>query len=236
MRVPIVRLPDQVLVPVAPSYTSNLFQAGKPGRAVVRAEDLLAIRIELRNLAVTPGTPPRLRKSGTAAAHLILHFPPQSITEETFFETRPAGTTNPKRPDGTNDKDDPPGGTETPKPPPVRARIAGESRLAFAVPDGFDIPYTLEGVLAACRDLALSVPANAAAPGSAGLSLSLRELFAADVARLDPRQRRALQSLGVEERLAGIVPLNLDMEVLTDPAAPRPRIAGTAAAAARPSP
>lgn len=197
VRAPIVRLPDQVLVPVAPSYTSNLFQAGKPGRAVVRAEDLLAIRIELRNLAVTPGTPPRLRKSGTAAAHLILHFPPQSITEETFFETRPAGTTNPKRPDGTNDKDDPPGGTETPKPPPVRARIAGESRLAFAVPDGFDIPYTLEGVLAACRDLALSVPANAAAPGSAGLSLSLRELFAADVARLDPRQRRTLTSFAL---------------------------------------
>lgn len=43
-----------------------------------------------------------------------------------------------------------------------------------------------------------------------------------------PRQRRALQSMGVEERLAGIVPLNLDMEVLTDPAAPRPRIAAAA--------
>lgn len=43
-----------------------------------------------------------------------------------------------------------------------------------------------------------------------------------------PRQRRALQSMGVEERLAGIVPLNLDMEVLTDPVAPRPRIAAAA--------
>ncbi|WP_137128264.1 aspartate/glutamate racemase family protein [Roseomonas sp. HF4] len=43
-----------------------------------------------------------------------------------------------------------------------------------------------------------------------------------------PRQRRALQSLGVEDRLAGIVPLNLDMEVLTDPVAPRARIAAAA--------
>jgi allantoin racemase len=36
-----------------------------------------------------------------------------------------------------------------------------------------------------------------------------------------PRQRRALQAMGVETRLAGIIPLNLDMEVLTDPVAPR---------------
>jgi Asp/Glu/hydantoin racemase len=46
--------------------------------------------------------------------------------------------------------------------------------------------------------------------------------------RSKPRQRRALQSMGVEDRLAGIVPLNLDMEVLTDPVAPRARIAAAA--------
>ncbi len=43
-----------------------------------------------------------------------------------------------------------------------------------------------------------------------------------------PRQRRALQALGVEGRLAGVVPLNLDMEVLTDPVAPRARLAEAA--------
>jgi Asp/Glu/hydantoin racemase len=43
-----------------------------------------------------------------------------------------------------------------------------------------------------------------------------------------PRQRRALQALGVEGRLAGTVPLNLDMEVLTDPVAPRARLAEAA--------
>jgi Asp/Glu/hydantoin racemase len=44
-----------------------------------------------------------------------------------------------------------------------------------------------------------------------------------------PRQRRALQAMGVEGRLAGHIPLNLPMEVLTDPAAPR----GALIAAAR---
>lgn len=43
-----------------------------------------------------------------------------------------------------------------------------------------------------------------------------------------PRQRRALQSLGVESRLVASIPLNLDMEVLTDPSAPRPRLAEAA--------
>jgi allantoin racemase len=36
-----------------------------------------------------------------------------------------------------------------------------------------------------------------------------------------PRQRRILQSMGVEDRLAGTIALNLDMEVLTDPVKPR---------------
>ena len=43
-----------------------------------------------------------------------------------------------------------------------------------------------------------------------------------------PRQRRALQAMGVESRLVGTVPLNLDMEVLTDPVAPRARLAEAA--------
>jgi Asp/Glu/hydantoin racemase len=45
-----------------------------------------------------------------------------------------------------------------------------------------------------------------------------------------PRQRRALQALGVESRLAGSIALNLDMELLTDPVAPRIRIAEAAEA------
>lgn len=46
------------------------------------------------------------------------------------------------------------------------------------------------------------------------------------------RQRRVLQSMGVEARLSGWEPLNLPMETLTDPVAPRSRIAAAARALA----
>ena len=61
----------------------------------------------------------------------------------------------------------------------------------------------------------------------------LRSAVAAALARADrfgiiafgdpslPRQRRSLQAMGVESRLLGHIPLNLPMEELTDPAAPR---------------
>ncbi|GAA0586056.1 aspartate/glutamate racemase family protein [Craurococcus roseus] len=47
-----------------------------------------------------------------------------------------------------------------------------------------------------------------------------------------PRQRRVLQAMGVEARLSGWEPLNLPMETLTDPVAPRGRIAAAARALA----
>ncbi|MBR0668831.1 Asp/Glu racemase [Roseomonas hellenica] len=43
-----------------------------------------------------------------------------------------------------------------------------------------------------------------------------------------PRHRRALQAMGVEARHTGTVSLNLDMEVLTDPVAPRARLCAAA--------
>lgn len=43
-----------------------------------------------------------------------------------------------------------------------------------------------------------------------------------------PRQRRVLQSMGVEQRLSGYIPLNLPMETLTDPVAPRARLQAVA--------
>jgi Asp/Glu/hydantoin racemase len=45
-----------------------------------------------------------------------------------------------------------------------------------------------------------------------------------------PRQQKCFQALGVESRLAGWIPLNLDMERLTDPVAPRAKICATAKA------
>jgi Asp/Glu/hydantoin racemase len=68
----------------------------------------------------------------------------------------------------------------------------------------------------------------------------LRSAVAAALARADRfgiiafaepsliRQRRALQAMGVEGRLLGHVPLNLPMEVLTDPVAPRAALVAAA--------
>lgn len=154
--------PDLVL-PADP--VGNLFSRGRAGRPAVRPDDLLALRLELVDLAVVPGTPPRLQAQGNAA-RLVLHLPPQSIAEEVFYEqaadghdtgditlVKP-GKSAPPIPPGTGHVD----------PPPIRARAAGESRLVFACPPGFACDYTLEGILQAIQSLAMAVPAAALPP------------------------------------------------------------------------
>lgn len=68
----------------------------------------------------------------------------------------------------------------------------------------------------------------------------LRSAIAAALARADrfgiiafadpsiARQRRSMAAMGVEARLAGHIPLNLPMDVLTDPVAPRAALIATA--------
>ncbi|MDQ6683641.1 MAG: hypothetical protein M3Z16_00805 [Pseudomonadota bacterium] len=73
----------------------------------------------------------------------------------------------------------------------MRARIAGESRLAFKVPDGFDVAYTLEGLLAAIEELEPTVPANAPRPGPQLSPILFADLFTADVKKLGIAQRGA---------------------------------------------
>jgi hypothetical protein len=173
----------------------NFFDAGRPGHAVVRPADMVALRIELQNMTIQPGSPPRLRKKGSGAAYLVLHFPPQAITEQTFIEKDPAGAAS-KPP--VTDSEDLTG-------PPVRARISGESRLAFTVPDGFDVQYTLAEVLAAVEELALSVPVNAKPPGAGGRVITVSDIFMSNVSRLSAHQRAALSSFAVRTlRIAAV--------------------------------
>ena len=103
---------------------------------------------------------PRLkRNSPTGDAYLILHFPPQSFAEQTFFQENTSDIKD--EPVKDVDKDKPISNTGTGSElcdPPIRARIAHESRLVFMVPNNFpDIEYTLEGILEACRKLELKV-------------------------------------------------------------------------------
>jgi len=198
---------DPNLSLLRPDPVGNFFDVSRPGRPAVRPTDLVALRVETVNLSIEPGSPPRLKKTASGPSFVVLHFPPQAITEETFFETRPAGTNNPKppRPD-TPEKPEPTnGGSEPLTGPPVRARISGESRLAFTVPDAFEAEYTLAGVLAACETLALQVPANARPPGPLLKPGLFADLFASDVATLRPGQRASLASFAMRSlRLAAV--------------------------------
>ncbi len=187
-------------------FVRNIFDPARPGDPVVRPDDLVALRVQLSNLKVAPGMPPMLQTDAAGPAFLILHFPPQAITEETFFEATPPGMTKPdpdpslsfQKPDL-----DPEGQGSDMVPPPfrqtVRARIADESRLVFKVPDGTSIPYTLEGILNAVQTLEPKVAANAG-PRTAG---GQRPLFpevlvdATAASEMSPRRRAALTSFAV---------------------------------------
>ena len=177
-------------LPSGPQRVSgNLFDAARPGRPVVRPEDLLAIWVELVNLELVPGTPPRLRASGNDPAYLVLHYPPQAIAEEVFYETPSAGRSGPVLNDAANplrglidEVDAPPPCGNKPKPSPqadrgvdptpIRARAAGESRLAFCWPAGLECEYTVDGVLKAVQALDMKVP-PAALPRQGRSTISL---------------------------------------------------------------
>lgn len=93
---------------------------------VLRPLDLLSVRFEFFNLSLPSDgmAPLRLRRdSDDEAAFVVAHFPPQHVVERRF------------RLDEDVD-------------PPVPARVAGPTRLAFRVPDGVsEVPFTLEALL-----------------------------------------------------------------------------------------
>ncbi|GAA3985184.1 hypothetical protein GCM10022279_05440 [Comamonas faecalis] len=174
---------------VRPSAQGNLFSAGRAGAPVARADDLLALRVELVNLKISPGSPPTVVKQAKGSSQIVLHFPPQNIAEEVFYEKQPSeDEQNDQKQSKSHDQEQkyldslgkptPTTGTDpgAQMPIPLRARIAGESRVVFEVPDGFSAPYTLQGVLEACMQLPLSVAANALAPQPAALAPPIVQL------------------------------------------------------------
>jgi hypothetical protein len=103
---------------------------------LLRPDDLVALQIEPVNLKLDTKdkAAPKLvvDKKGTPS-YLVVHFPPQSILEQAFFETQ-----TPPAP--TDDTPNPPGS--------VGSRISGESRLVFKVPASVtQIPYTIASLL-----------------------------------------------------------------------------------------
>src|SRR5579864_2464803 len=116
---------------------------------LLRPDDLLALRVETRNLRLDTGAhdDPRLvRERPHAPAFLIFHFPPQSIVEKAYFEvstqTNPPFNLIPPPPPlpAASDPFDAPGA--------VPVRMSGPSRLVFRLPDDIHaIPFALESLL-----------------------------------------------------------------------------------------
>jgi len=103
---------------------------------VLRPSDLVDLHVSTVGLQLASfEAKPHLVPDQSAPARLIVTFAPQHLTEE-----------------ATSDADG-----ETPAPSPIRALLAHESRLVFAVPEGERIPFSTVGVLAALGRLPLVV-------------------------------------------------------------------------------
>ncbi len=209
-QVPTPQLPGGMVVRLPPVFTlphpqTSLFDSSRPGKAVVRPGDLLALRIELVNLKVTPDSPPVL-SYGTKGqpAFIVLHFPPQAVAEQVFFQAAVPGSNPPNVPDGAPPQTDVNDASENPAPPPIRARIADESRVAFKVPESFSTPYTLADVLAACEQLAINVPANALPRATPSRVIGRGGFTAAQLAKLPASQRAAFSALALRSALLSV--------------------------------
>ncbi|HEX7164071.1 MAG TPA: hypothetical protein VF223_22880 [Trebonia sp.] len=113
--------------------------------SVLRADDLLDLHFEFLNLRLEDGEPgPALvRVDAAADAFVIVTFPPQHVGEEAFDETLGA-----------------------PDAPPVRALLAGPTRLAFRVPRALQrILFSIDSILA-WNALEPSLAPGASASGS----------------------------------------------------------------------
>jgi hypothetical protein len=113
----------QVRQQYGPSFTFDL----------IRPDDLLALTFDFfnMNLAAGGGAPRLVRVDPNQPAYLVVHFGPQHIAEEAFFEDSNPQPLRSKKAE-----------------PPILSRMAGTSRLAFIVPEEVaEIPYTLESLL-----------------------------------------------------------------------------------------
>jgi hypothetical protein len=131
---------------------------------VIRATDLVAMRVEAFGLSLVSGANPVLR-AGDGGGHLIVHLAFQHMAERAIYE----GLVNPQPP--LPPPGDPlPDGESARHQPPELVRAANASRVVFEVPANFEIPYSSEGILAAIAVLPMAVhPLATARPIPRGL-------------------------------------------------------------------
>ena len=111
---------------------------------VIRADDLLVLNLEFHNVdfvkPAQPGQPGRV--TGLAGSLLIVHFQPQHVAEQAFFQASDNMNQTPSEQQGGQPPL--PGGDEIPPGPGgVQSRLAAPSRLVFRIPAGEQFDFTL---------------------------------------------------------------------------------------------
>lgn len=137
-----------------------------------RPDDLLVCEFAFDNLRVEPaaeGAPTLLRKDPQRPATLIVEFPPQSFGEQAFRDktgpevpVTPTGNATFPESSGANPKNVASPGELLPPMPSARIRMAGPSRIAYAMPaDETTLGFSVEAILDACRRWPMRLDVNA---------------------------------------------------------------------------
>ena len=131
-----------------------------------RPDDLLVCDFIFDNLKLESGQ--LVRKDSNSAATLILEFPPQSFGEEAFLddtgpEVKGTLTGDDKFQESGKKQKNTASSIEPLKPlPSARIRMAGPSRIAFAMPgDEKALNFTLKSILDACLRWEMQLDVNA---------------------------------------------------------------------------
>jgi hypothetical protein len=135
---------------------------------IIRPKDLLVLSCDFINVVFDPpqpGVPGKI--TGATNALLVIHFQPQHIAEQAFYQTSDFQQTKEEKAAGQP----PPPGNESPTiPGSVQSRLSGPSRLVFSVPSSETIPFTVEDLLESIKRLPLNVTAVASFDPSSGCS------------------------------------------------------------------
>lgn len=112
---------------------------------VLRADDLLVFRLDFYNLRLnTTAAGKEIVSDGAGDSFVVVQFPSQHIAEQAFLEDNPSDPV---------------------LPPPVAARLAGESRLVFHLnPALLPLEFSLETILAALPQCATLMKDRIAQP------------------------------------------------------------------------
>lgn len=142
---------------------------------IIRPKDLLVLNCDFLNVEFDPPQPGVLGQiTGGPNALLVVHFQPQHIAEQAFYQTGDIQQTKEEIAAG---QPKPPGNETPASPGSVQSILAGPSRLVFSIPGSETIPYTVPDLLAALTRLPLNVPAVASFDPTSGclpLDLILR--------------------------------------------------------------